>query len=121
MDGRNGLWHACPRLQSSVPISHANDIGQSLNFSASPRHPLRDSPLQQFKMPRPLSPVLRALIKAGLAVETPIKDLMTIYSISDHKARTMRLAYRNTGEVVFPGSGKPQGRPKKSPKSMKCD
>ncbi|KAK3169761.1 hypothetical protein OEA41_009145 [Lepraria neglecta] len=64
-------------------------------------------------MPRPLSPALRALIKADLAVETPIKDLMTKYSISDRKARTMRMAYRNTGEVVFPGSGKPQGRPKK--------
>ncbi|KAL2036496.1 hypothetical protein N7G274_010762 [Stereocaulon virgatum] len=62
-------------------------------------------------MPRPLSSALRARIKADLAVATPIPELAAKYSISEVKARYMRKIYRNTGDVVLPGSSKPRGAP----------
>lgn len=53
-------------------------------------------------MPRPLSTITRARIKADLAAGHDIKTIQSTHSISDKKARAMKKLYDNCGEVWLP-------------------
>lgn len=65
-------------------------------------------------MPRALSTITRARIKADLAAGHDIKTIMSTHAISDKKARAMKKLYDNCGEVWLPKKkGARTGRPPK--------